>query len=59
MNSLPCLFNVNTNRLWWHAGAGIDEEKKDTLSDITKELKLESLIDTTKKMNEDLWKKFL
>ena len=21
----PCLFNVRTNRLFWHAGAGIDD----------------------------------
>ena len=22
-----CLFNINTNRLFWHAGAGIDDPK--------------------------------
>ena len=22
-----CLFNINTNRLFWHAGAGIDDQK--------------------------------
>jgi len=59
MQSMPCLFNVNTNRLWWHAGAGIDEEKKDTLADVTKELKLDALKEKTKSMNEDLWKKAL
>ena len=21
----PCLFNIRTNRLYWHAGAGIDD----------------------------------
>lgn len=59
IQSMPCLFNINTNRLWWHAGAGIDEEKKDTLADITKELKLEQLRGKTKLINEDIWEEFL
>jgi|TARA_Y100000004_G_scaffold53910_1_gene59994 pyruvate dehydrogenase E1 component alpha subunit len=59
MESMPCLFNVNTNRLWWHAGAGIDEEKQDTLRNVTEELGLEELEEKTELMNEALWKKFL
>ncbi len=58
IKSLPCLFNINTNRLWWHAGAGVDEEKKDTLAEITKELTLEPFIEEAKAKNEDLWRKF-
>ena len=23
----PLLLNINTNRLWWHSGAGIDSDK--------------------------------
>ena len=56
---MPCLFNVKTNRLWWHAGAGIDEEKEDTLKNITKELGLEELEEIAETNNEVLWKKFL
>ena len=59
MKSMPCLFNVKTNRLWWHAGAGIDEEKEDTLKNITKELGLEELEEIAETKNEVLWKKFL
>ena len=55
----PILFNVSTERLFWHAGAGIDPYQKiDRLSMELEKLDpaLKSPYDRTKKDIETLWK---
>jgi hypothetical protein len=56
----PMLLNINTNRLFWHAGAGIDSDKTfDRFNSILKTLgpkaKLEN--DKINKKISKLWKK--
>ncbi|WP_415284261.1 thiamine pyrophosphate-dependent enzyme [Candidatus Pelagibacter sp. Uisw_130] len=58
----PCLLNINTNRIYWHAGAGKDSEK--TFDRYKSEKKIlgtrADLIDhKTKKLIKNLWKKHL
>ena len=58
----PCLLNINTNRIYWHAGAGRDSEK--TFDRYKSEKKIlgtrADLIDyKTKKLIKNLWKKHL
>ena len=58
----PCLLNINTNRIYWHAGAGRDSEK--TFDRYKSEKKIlgtrANLIDyKTKKLIKNLWKKHL
>ena len=58
----PCLLNINTNRIYWHAGAGKDSEK--TFDRFKSEKKIlgasADLIDyKTKKLIKNLWKKHL
>ena len=56
----PILINVHTNRIFWHAGAGKDNEKVfDRYLQQKKQLgKIANLIDTnTKKKIEKLWAK--
>ena len=58
----PMLVNVNTNRLFWHAGAGIDSPKtfdryKSTLKKNKKSYK--KIDDEKKRMINILWKKQL
>ena len=58
----PCLLNINTNRIYWHAGAGRDSEK--TFDRYQSEKKIlgtrADLIDyKTKKLIKNLWKKHL
>lgn len=58
----PCLLNVNTHRIYWHAGAGKDSEntfdryeyEKKQLGNAAKKLDVK-----IKKEMEDLWKKQL
>jgi TPP-dependent pyruvate/acetoin dehydrogenase alpha subunit len=58
----PCLLNINTNRIYWHAGAGKDSERTFDRYKFEKK-KLGSaakLIDLkTKKLIKDLWQKRL
>jgi TPP-dependent pyruvate/acetoin dehydrogenase alpha subunit len=58
----PCLLNINTNRIYWHAGAGKDSERTFDRYKFEKK-KLGSaakLIDIkTKKLIKDLWQKRL
>ncbi len=58
----PCLLNINTNRIYWHAGAGKDSDK--TFDRLRSEKKIlgtpADLIDhKTKKLIKNLWKKHL
>ena len=58
----PCLLNINTNRIYWHAGAGKDSEK--TFDRFKSEKKIlgasADLIDyKIKKLIKNLWKKHL
>tara|TARA_B110000008_G_scaffold74591_1_gene75697 strand:+ start:2616 stop:3455 length:840 start_codon:yes stop_codon:yes gene_type:complete len=58
----PCLLNINTNRIYWHAGAGKDSEK--TFDRYKSEKKVlgtrADLIDyKTKRLIKNLWKKHL
>ncbi|MDC0384495.1 thiamine pyrophosphate-dependent enzyme [bacterium] len=58
----PCLLNINTNRIYWHAGAGKDSEK--TFDRYRSEKKLlgfeANLIDhKTKQLIKKLWQKRL
>ena len=58
----PCHLNINTNRIYWHAGAGKDSEK--TFDRYKSEKKIlgsrANLIeDKNKKLIENLWKKHL
>ena len=58
----PCLLNINTNRIYWHAGAGKDSEN--TFDRYKSEKKIlgtrADLIDhKTKKLIKNLWKKHL
>ena len=58
----PCLLNINTNRIYWHAGAGKDSEK--TFDRYKSEKKIlgtrADLIDyKTKRLIKNLWKKHL
>lgn len=58
----PCLLNINTNRIYWHAGAGKDSEKTfDRYKSEKKILGLEAkLIDNnSKKIIKKLWQKHL
>lgn len=58
----PRLLNINTVRLFWHSGAGIDEyERFDRYSKIKKELGStgDDIHETTKKYLENLWKERL
>ena len=58
----PCLLNINTNRIYWHAGAGKDSERtfdrykfeKKNLGSAAKFIDLK-----TKKLVKDLWQKRL
>lgn len=58
----PCLLNINTNRIYWHAGAGKDSERtfdryrfeKKKLGSAAKLIDLK-----TKKLIKDLWQKRL
>ena len=58
----PCLLNINTNRIYWHAGAGKDSET--TFDRYRSEKKIlgnrANLIDyNNKKLIKDLWQKHL
>ncbi len=58
----PCLININTNRIYWHAGAGKDSEK--TFDRYKSEKKIlgsrANLIDyKNKKLIKNLWQKHL
>ena len=58
----PCLLNINTNRIYWHAGAGKDSEN--TFDRYKSEKKIlgtrADLIDyKTKNLIKNLWKKHL
>ena len=58
----PCLLNINTNRIYWHAGAGKDSEKTfDRYKSEKKLLGIEAnLIDRkTKQLIKKLWQKRL
>ena len=58
----PCLLNINTNRIYWHAGAGKDSEKTfDRYKSEKKLLGIEAnLIDQkTKQLIKKLWQKRL
>ncbi len=58
----PCLFNINTNRIYWHAGPGKDSESTfDRYLEEKKKLGSEALeIDKrVKKETDNLWKKHL
>jgi TPP-dependent pyruvate/acetoin dehydrogenase alpha subunit len=61
-NNFPALLNVKTERLFWHAGAGIDPyEKRDRYkieSDIIG-FKAQEIYKETKEMVESIWKKHL
>ena len=58
----PCLLNINTNRIYWHAGAGKDSDK--TFDRYKSEKKLlgsraDKIDLTTKKIIKKLWHKHL
>ena len=58
----PCLLNINTNRIYWHAGAGKDSDK--TFDRYKSEKKIlgarADLIDyKNKRLIKNLWKKHL
>ena len=58
----PCLLNINTNRIYWHAGAGKDSEKTfDRYKSEKKSLGLKAnLIDNnSRKIIKKLWQKHL
>ena len=58
----PCLLNINTNRIYWHSGAGKDSEKTfDRYKFEKKKLGHPAdLIDLkTKKLIKQLWQKHL
>jgi pyruvate dehydrogenase E1 component alpha subunit len=58
----PMLMNINTERLFWHSGAGIDPyEKRDRYAIELKELgeDAKEIHDKTKKYVENLWKERL
>ena len=58
----PRLLNINTVRLFWHSGAGIDEyERYDRYTHIKKELGSigDDIHETTKTYLENLWKQRL
>ena len=58
----PRLLNINTVRLFWHSGAGIDEyERYDRYTHIKKELGSigDDIHETTKTYLENLWKQML
>lgn len=59
---LPCLLNIKTDRLFWHAGAGIDEyEKRDRYKLELKELGNigTKIHNDTKQYINDVWEKHL
>ena len=58
----PCLLNINTHRIYWHAGAGKDSE--DTFDRYEEQKKLlgseaTEIDKKIKKEVDDLWKKQL
>ena len=58
----PMLININTNRKYWHAGAGIDDENvfdryKDEIDSLGVEAEL--IHKENKKIVEDLWQRQL
>ena len=58
----PCLLNINTNRIYWHSGAGKDSEKTFDRYKLEKKKlgKSAHLIDlNTKKLIKKLWQKHL
>ena len=55
----PIFINVNTKRLFWHSGAGVDEEVKGDRFTIEKKYlgkKAENIHNNIKKKVESLWK---
>ena len=58
----PCLLNISTNRIYWHAGAGKDSDKTFDRYKSEKKIlgKRANLIDyKTKKLIKNLWQKHL
>ena len=58
----PCLLNINTNRIYWHAGAGKDSENTFDRYKLEKKIlgTRADLIDyKTKNLIKNLWKKHL
>ena len=55
----PCLFNVNTNRIFWHSGAGIDNpDINDRQKLYIKKYNLE-IIEDAKKQVKETWDRCL
>lgn len=55
----PCLFNVNTNRIFWHSGAGIDDPDIKDRQKIYKKKYGSKIIDDAKKQVKDVWDRCL
>lgn len=55
----PCLFNVNTNRIFWHSGAGIDDPNiKDRQKEFIKKFGNKTIEDA-KSQVKDVWDRCL
>jgi len=58
----PCLLNINTNRIYWHAGSGKDADDTFDRYEIEKKIIGKEAIEIDKKIKEEvnrLWKKQL
>lgn len=58
----PCLLNINTNRIYWHSGAGKDSEKTFDRYNFEKKRLGKKAVDIhlkTKKLIKNLWQKHL
>ncbi len=58
----PCLLNINTNRIYWHAGSGKDADDTFDRYEIEKKIIGKEAVEIDKKIKEEvdsLWKKQL
>ena len=58
----PCLLNINTNRIYWHAGAGKDSDKTFDRYKYEKKLlgsRADKIDNKAKTLIENLWQKHL
>ena len=54
----PALFNINTKRLFWHAGAGIDNQKEfDRHQSFLKKYDNLNLQNSSNMMINEIWEK--